>query len=257
MAWILLPLKARKPVFKIIRDLPHAIQTTASYLLPVRRTVEDILKKLDEKIASPEADMRAKKLLKLFPPPNVQSRRYCKFKGDSAPQFLKLTHCTTELEGIQTYDNFDRTYVGFTCFEVEEVEGISEGNYWRQPHGWTGGCILLCLLSLPARRRRRGTIGFFDGAQTLMMMTRTAFVLRINLVLKFRDVILSKIAANITYACKMEVSNATICALTELLPSDLVVRTAEKSNRVLHDEVIRKVFSFCDRDSSGLKVHRD
>ena len=243
MAWILLPLKARKPVFKIIRDLPHAIQTTASYLVLVRRTVEDILKKLDGKIASPEADMMAKKLLKLFPPPNVQSRRYCKFKGDSAPQFLMLTHCITELEGIQTYDNFGGTYVGFTCFEVEGVEGINEETI--------GGSLMDGLVavfcSVSCHCQFEGDeipSAFFDGAQTLMVMTRTAFVLRINLVLKFRDVILSKIAANITY--EWEVSNATICSLTELLPSDLVVRTAEKSNRVLHDEVIRKVFSFCD-----------
>ena len=69
----------------LFKVAPQYTRSTPSYLLLVREMADDILKKLEKKIASLQAGMRAKMMMKLLPPPSVLLKRYYKFEGDAAP----------------------------------------------------------------------------------------------------------------------------------------------------------------------------
>ena len=72
----------------MVRHFALDAQSTLSYLLLVGETVEDLLRDLDEKIASPQFSMRAKKLTKLLPPTSICMKKYYMFEGNTTPQFL-------------------------------------------------------------------------------------------------------------------------------------------------------------------------
>ena len=99
--------------------------------------------------------MKTWKLTKLFPPPNIQLRKYFKFEGDSAPLFLLLPRCITELSSMRSYDNLARTDVTFTSCEMEEVKA-SASIAW--------GCLvdglvaLICLDSCYGQPDRWGEV---------------------------------------------------------------------------------------------------
>ena len=82
--------------------------SASSYFLPISETAEDILVNFNEKITSPQANMKAKKLSKLHPALTVRSLKYYSFKGDSSSQVLLLPHCITELLDIRSYDCLSR-----------------------------------------------------------------------------------------------------------------------------------------------------
>ena len=61
----------------------------------------------------------AKLLPKLLPPPGVCARRYYRSVGDTAPHFLLLPRCITELARVMTYENLSRTDVVLTSPEMK------------------------------------------------------------------------------------------------------------------------------------------
>ena len=61
-----------------------------SHLLPIGEMAEEVLKNLHEKIASPHASMKVKKLSKLLPPLNIRSREFYRYKVYPVSQLLLL-----------------------------------------------------------------------------------------------------------------------------------------------------------------------
>ena len=94
-------------MFRVVRNLLLSSQPPSSYLLPVGEMVEMILKKMDEKIPSPQSSMKSEKLTKLLPLPTLQSRKYYKL-GDSVPHCLPFPHCIIDLNGMRTLENIPR-----------------------------------------------------------------------------------------------------------------------------------------------------
>ena len=75
---------------------------------------EDILRALNEKIKSPEASKKAKKLSKFLPPIASRSRKYYRLEGDLASQLLLCPQSIARLLGMRLYENISRSGVTFT-----------------------------------------------------------------------------------------------------------------------------------------------
>ena len=71
--------------YKVVTHFAQDPQGTSSYQLPGGEMAEDILRNLEDKIASPQASMRTKELAKLLPLANLRSRKCYRFEGDTAP----------------------------------------------------------------------------------------------------------------------------------------------------------------------------
>ena len=74
----------------------------------------------------PNASMKAKKLIMLFPSPNICPRRYHRFEGDTATHLLLLPRCIIELSGIRTYSNISRMSHVTLTFSDEGSGGTGE-----------------------------------------------------------------------------------------------------------------------------------
>ena len=77
--------------------------------------------------ASPHASMREKKISKLRPHLNMQSRKYYQFLEDSSSQILFLLRSFTELFDLHSLDNISRSVVTFTSSGMEEVDNAFGG----------------------------------------------------------------------------------------------------------------------------------
>ena len=75
--------------YKVARCFTQNSQSTLSYLLPSGKTSGDILRDLDEKILSPQINMKAKKLMKLLPP-KILSRWYYTSKEKKLRKWKEL-----------------------------------------------------------------------------------------------------------------------------------------------------------------------
>ena len=101
--------------YMVTRLFAQDPRSTSSHQLPVGETAEAILKDVDEKIMSFQASARAKKqMTKFLPPLNTCSRKYCRFEGSMAPQFLLLLRYSAELPRKMLYNIFFRADVTFT-----------------------------------------------------------------------------------------------------------------------------------------------
>ena len=77
------------------------------------------------------------------------------------------------------------------------------------------------------------------------MVVLISSILWANMVLKRRGAMLSKVKPNLTFEAQMELlRSSSINSSQQLFPPDLITTAGEKSNRALHDEVLRKVVTF-------------
>ena len=82
------------------------------------------------------------------------------------------------------------------------------------------------------------------SARTIMMISETASVLKINYISKRYNAILSFLSPNLTFEHRMELRNALVYLVKEFLLLNIILQVVEKSSNVLRDEAIRKMVSF-------------
>ena len=81
------------------------------------------------------------------------------------------------------------------------------------------------------------------GARCQLLVAKTASMLWANLVLKWRDSVLTKVKDSICFESFMDLCNAKLSGFTELFLFEVLEKAVEKSSRVLPDVAIRKAAS--------------
>ena len=197
--------------------------TASLVMLLIGESLEETMKELNKKISS-QSSLKTRKVVKLLPFPQVKARKNYKFEGFA----LWQPHSTTNLTGMKTYDNLSRFDVIFSSFGIEEVESpvqtFIEVLPWIDWWLYAAGSIALSNCGDEAKCYCL----FFAGSQTHMMITWITSVLWVNTIFKHRDEVLTKGKANITYGAKMELRNTPLLGSTELLPAELVSKSAKK-----------------------------
>ena len=121
-------------------------QPSSLYSFPMGDTLSDIVVDIIDHISSPSCGMWSRKVFKLLPYLGVRSCRYYCVEwpwpeGESLPQAI------TELGGMRSYDNLNKTNV-FSASESEDWK-LHQRLCWRRHPGWTGGLTMFEQTSLP------------------------------------------------------------------------------------------------------------
>ena len=83
---------------------------------------------------------------------------------------------------------------------------------------------------------------FLAKVRTIVKISKTTPVLWVNCILKKRDTVVSLVSPGLTFEHQMELRNAPVYPIKDLLPSSLILQAVEKSSQVLRDEAIQKQF---------------
>ena len=81
-----------------------------------------------------------------------------------------------------------------------------------------------------------------------MMISKMASVLWANTIVKHPDVFLSRLSLDMTFEHHMELKGTSNFPTKDLMPSDLILKVAEKSGLVFRTEAIRKAVSLKPQD---------
>ena len=97
-------------------------QPASSYRLPAGGVSGDILLDIDDHISSPSSGMRSKKVSKLLPYPGVCSCQFYHFEGEKSTKARSLNRHVTELAGMHSFDNLNKTDIILSSFKAEDME---------------------------------------------------------------------------------------------------------------------------------------
>ena len=229
-------------------------QPPCLYHLLVGGASGDILSDIDDRISSPSG-LHSKQVLKLLLYPGIRSRYFCQFEGEEVTKAHSLNRLVTELVGINSFDNLNRTDVILSFSEAEDMEAamrsIVEATYWTD--WWTfamkslalkssSNACLVCCLSLA-------------GTRCQLLVVKTALTLWANFVLKRYNAVLAKVKASLSFESFMDLHNARLSNFTELFPTDIFEKAVERSSKVLHDEAIRKAVAQEKPRHKAKKLH--
>ena len=109
-------------------------QLALSYCLPVCGESADILADINDHILSTSTGMRSKKVSKLLPYPEVSSCSICHFEREELVKTRSLNRHVTELTGMRSFENPNKTDVILSSSEAEDlaaaVRSIVEATSW-------------------------------------------------------------------------------------------------------------------------------
>ena len=233
------PLESRK-IHGFRAALEDDDQSASSYCLPVGGASGDILSDIDDHIVFPSSGMRFKKVLKLLFYPGVRSCRFYRFEGEESTKPCSLNRHVTELTGMRSFDNLNKTDVILSSSEAEDMEAamwsIVEATSWMD--WWRFAMKSLALkYSSDACLIRRLSLA---GARCQFLVAKTASTLWANLVLKKCDTVLAKVKDSISFESLMNLRNVRLSNSTDLFPAVILEKAVEKSLRVFHVEAVRK-----------------
>ena len=230
-------------------------QPASSYWLPVGGALVDILSDTDDRILSPFPGMCSKKISKLLQYPGLCNWHFYRFEGEEVTEARALNRHVTELAGLCSWDNLNKTDVILSSSKSEDMEAalksIVEATSWMD--WWTYAMkslalksttdsLLVCHLSLA------GTI-------CQLLVAKTASTLWANIVLKRRDTVLAKVKDSFSFESFMDLQNAKLSSGAELFPANVLKKAVERSSKVLHDEAIRIAVAQDKPLSKGKKLH--
>ena len=223
-------------------------QPASSYKMPVGGALADVLADIDDRVSSPSSCMRSKKVLKLLQHPGVRSRKFYRFQGEEVTKAKVLNHHLTELVGLRSRDNLNKTDFIWSSTEAEDMEAalksIVEVTLWMD--WWTFAMKSLSLKSTnDARFVRRLSLA---GARCQLLVAKT------TLTLKRCDAVLTKVKDSISFESFMDLRIAKLSSGSDLFPTDVLEKAVEKSSKVLHDETMQKAVSSDKPASKGKKV---
>ena len=106
-------------------------QPTSSYRLPVGGALVDILTDIDGRILSPSLGMHLK-VLRLLQYLVVHSQHFDRFEGEEVTKAKVLNLHATELAGLCSWDNQNKTDVNLSSAEDMEaaLKSIVEATSW-------------------------------------------------------------------------------------------------------------------------------
>ena len=106
----------------------------ASYKLPFGGASADILTDIDDRVSSTSSGMYSCKVSKLLQFQDVCSCKFYRFQGEDITKAKALNRHVTELAGLCTFDNLNKTYVIWSSTEAKEMEAalrsIIEATSW-------------------------------------------------------------------------------------------------------------------------------
>ena len=85
---------------------------------------------IDNRVPSPSFGMRSKKVLKLLQYPGIHSRKFYRFKGEDVTKAKALNRHVTELVGLPSYKNLNKTDVMWSYTEAKDMEATSWMDWW-------------------------------------------------------------------------------------------------------------------------------
>ena len=97
-------------------------QPASSYRLSIGGASEDILTDIDDRVLSPPSGMRWRKVSKLLTSPGMCSLRFHWFEGGELVKARSLYCHITELAGMHSFENLNKTDVIFSLSEAEDME---------------------------------------------------------------------------------------------------------------------------------------
>ena len=223
-------------------SLEYDEQPASSYRLPIGGTPSDILADINDQISSPPSGMRSK-ISKLLQYPGVCSCCFYRFEGEEVTKVRSLNRHMTELAGLQSSDNLNRTDVILPLSEADDMEAavhsIVEATSWMA--WWTFAMKSLALQSSGDAHLVRHLS--MTGTRCQLLVAKTASTLWANLVLKQRDTVLAKVKDSVSFESFMDLLNVRLSSSTELFPAEVLEKAVGKSSKVLFDEAILKAVS--------------
>ena len=97
-------------------------QPTASYKMLIGGASADILADIDTRVSSTSSRMCSSKVSKLLHYQGVCSRKFYRFEGEDITKTKALNRHVTELAGLHTFDNLNKTSVIWSSMEAENME---------------------------------------------------------------------------------------------------------------------------------------
>ena len=102
-------------------DLPAA----SSYKMPIGGASVGILADIDSRVSSSSSRMCSRKVLKLLLYQGVCSRKFYCFEGEELTKAKELNRHVTELVGLRSFDNLNKTDVIWSSTEAEDMEATA------------------------------------------------------------------------------------------------------------------------------------
>ena len=170
-------------------DLPAA----SSYKMPIGGASTDILANdIDSRVSSSLSGMLSHKVSKLLLYQGVRSPKVYRFEGEELTKAKVLNRHMTELAGLQSFDNLNKTNIIWSSTEAEDMEAaarsIMEATFWME--WWIFAMRSLALKSTDdSCLVRRLSLA---SARCQLLVAKTASTLCANIILKRRDAVLLK-----------------------------------------------------------------
>ena len=143
--------------------------------------------------------MRSWKVSKLLQFQGVRSRKFYCFEGEDITKAKALNRHVTEVAGLRSFDNLNKTDVIWFSTEAEEMEAtlrsVVGATSWMD--WWTYAMKSLSLKSTDDARLVSHLS--LAGARCQLLIAKTASTLWANIVLKRRDAVLAKVKDSMSF----------------------------------------------------------
>ena len=152
---------------------------------------------INDCISSPTTGTRSKKVLMLHLFPGVGSRWYHHIKGEEVTRHRILPWAITDLWGIKSFEDLNKTDMVFSSSKVEDLKAaertLLKVTSWID--WWFYAAKSLAMQDI---RRAKVELFFVAGARTILLVAKTASTIWENTLLKCCDALLGKMKGNIS-----------------------------------------------------------
>ena len=161
----------------------------------------------------------------------------------------------TELAGLRSYENLNKTDVIWSSTEAEDIEAALKSivEATSRMDWWT---FVMKSLSLKSTKDARLVCRLsLAWARCQLIVAKMASTLWANVILKHCDAVLAKVKDFMSFESFMVMRNAKLSLGADLFPAKVLDKAVEKSSKVLHFEAIWKAVSLDKPASRGKKLH--